>query len=460
MTSLTPAVTRSRVTRSPEQRRGVRRAGTVLFLATFLVFLATASRDYLCLDVWSSNLASYQLATTGTPNLDGVEVPQLDGSALRWVYVDDHAPNGHVVITRSPAVVLAGLPAYLITQPDTMTVVPAAVTAALLGALSVLLMYLALAALLSRWQALAAAAAFGFTTPVWSTAANGIWPQTISVLGIALIAWSAAHQKWWTMGLGGVLLLWARPHAALIVAILGLTLAWRERRPGIALRAGIPGLVSLVLLSLWTHWVYGTWNPTALYGAGAFSEVNKSLFDIENQLGTWISPDRGLLVFTPVLLVLLPALVRSWRSLPAWSTTLLIAGLVYTLLQGALIGFTGGDPIYGYRYGLEFLACATPAFALAAPHAGPVARRLLTPVLAVQFVVIALGAIVERVALDYRLAWTHNAFVDAMIAGSPALRMSAVLLALLLVFVVRLVRTSTVGSQSSDEPAVQPAAVS
>ncbi len=68
MTSLTPAVTRS-----AEQRRGARRVGAVLFLATFLVFLATASRGYLCLDVWSSNLASYQLATTGTPYLDGVE---------------------------------------------------------------------------------------------------------------------------------------------------------------------------------------------------------------------------------------------------------------------------------------------------------------------------------------------------------------------------------------------------
>jgi len=455
VTSLTPAVTRS-----AEQRRGARRVGAVLFLATFLVFLATASRGYLCLDVWSSNLASYQLATTGTPNLDGVEVPQLDGSALRWVYVDDHAPNGHIVITRSPAVVLAGLPAYWLTQPDSMTVLPAAATAALLTALAVLLVYLALVPLMRRWQAVAAAAAFAFTTPVWSTAANGIWPQTISVLGIALIAWSAAHQKWWAMGVGGVLLLWARPHAALIVAILGLVLAWRERRPGIALRVGTPGLVSLVLLAFWTHWVYGSWNPTALYGAGAFSEVDKSLFDVENQLGTWVSPDRGILVFTPVLLVLLPALVRSWKELPAWSTALLLGGLVYTFLQGALIGFTGGDPIYGYRYGLEFLACATPAFALAAPHAGPVARKLLAPVLAVQLVVIALGAVVERVALDYRLAWTHNAFVDAMVAGSPALRMTAVLLVLLFLLVVRLVRTSAAPAPEVGEQVARPATVS
>ncbi len=334
--------------------------------------------------------------------------------------IDDDAPNGHVVITRSPAVVIAGLPAYLLTQPSSMTVVPAAVTAALLTALAVLLMYLALLPLMRRRQALAAAAAFAFTTPVWSVAANGIWPQTISVLGIAIVAWAAAHQKWWVMGLGGVLLLWARPHAALIVAVVGLVLAWRERRIGIALRAGTPGIVSLFLLSLWTHWVYGSWSPIALYGAGALAYVRESLVDIPNQLGMWVAPDRGILVFTPVLLVLLPALLRSWRSLPAWSTALLVGGLAYTVLQNALIGFNGGDPIYGYRCGLEFLACATPAFALAAPSAGRVARSLLAPVLAMQFVVIFLGAAVEQAALPYTQAWTNNAFVDA-VRGAPAL---------------------------------------
>ena len=416
-----------------------RRVEIGLFLAVFLVFAATASRGYLCLDVWSSNLASYQLATTGTPNLDEVAVPQLDGHPLRWVYVDDAAPNGHVVITRSPAVVIAGLPAYLVSQPATMTVIPAAITAALLTSLAVLLLYLTLVPLLHRRQALAAAGAFAFTTPVWSVAANGIWPQTISVLGIALAGWAAARERWWTLGVGGVLLLWARPHAALIVAVVGLALAWRARRPDIAVRAGLPGFLSLFVLSLWTQVVYGSWNPTALYGSGAFSEVDKSLLDLPNQLGMWVSPDRGILVFTPVLLLLLPSLLRSWRRLPAWSTTLLLGGLAYTLLQGALIGFTGGDPIYGYRYGLEFLACAAPAFALAAPSAGPLARRLLAPVLAGQLVVIALGAIVERVALDYRLAWTHNAFADALSAGWPWLPAAAALVLMLTLLTLRLV---------------------
>ncbi len=406
----------------------------------FLVFAATASRDLLCMDVWSANYASWMLATSGSPFLDGASVPKLDDSPLRWVWVQD-APNGHTVITRAPAVVVAGVPAHLLAQTDTAALLPGAVTAALLTALAVVLMHLALSKVMPRRRALASTAVFAFTTPVWSVAANGVWPQTITVLAIALVAWSAAGQHWWTMGLGGALLLSARPHAALIVAIVGLALAWRARRLDIAARVGAPGVLGLVLVAAWTRWVYGSWNPTKLYGAGSFAEVDKSVLDVTNQLGMWISPDRGILVFTPLLLVLLPALVRAWRTLPHWTTVLLLAGLTYTLLQGAMIGFTGGDPIYGYRYGLEFLACATPAFAVSASHARGVERRLIGPVIALQLVVILLGSIAEGVALNYTMAWSANAFLRAMYY-EPALIPIALAIGVPVAVVIdRLVRT-------------------
>ena len=41
-------------------------------------------------------------------------------------------------------------------------------------------------------------------------------------------------------------------------------------------------------------------------GPAALAYVRESLFDVANQLGMWVAPDRGILVFTPVLLVLLP----------------------------------------------------------------------------------------------------------------------------------------------------------
>jgi hypothetical protein len=418
-----------------------------LFLVAFVVFAATASRDLLCMDVWSANYASWMLATSGSPFLDDASVPKLDDNPLRWVWVQD-APNGHTVITRAPAVVVAGVPAHLLAQTDTASLLPGAVTAALLTALAVVLMHLALSKVMPRRRALASTAVFAFTTPVWSVAANGVWPQTITVLAIALVAWSAAGQHWWTMGLGGALLLSARPHAAIIVAIVALALAWRARRLDIAARVGAPGLLGLVLVAVWTRWVYGSWNPTKLYGAGSFSEVDKSVWDITNQLGMWISPDRGILVFTPLLLVLLPALARAWRTLPDWTTVLLLAGLTYTLLQGAMIGFTGGDPIYGYRYGLEFLACATPAFAVSANRARGVERRLIGPVIGLQLVVILLGSIAEGVALNYTMAWSANAFLRAMYYEPALIPIALVIGVPVAVAIDRQVRTA--GSRSHD----------
>ncbi|QIG42551.1 hypothetical protein G5V58_06960 [Nocardioides anomalus] len=401
------------------------RTDLVLFLFFFAVFVVTAGRAHLCFDVWTSNYASWRLATAHTPYIDGVRIPELENNVISWVWIQD-APNGHTVITRAPAAVLAGLPAYLLTQPDHMTVLPAAVTAAALTALAVVLVHRAVRTVVEGWQATAAAAAFGLTTPVWSVAANGIWPQTITVLGIAIAAWAMTVDRWWWVGVAGVLLLWARPHAAVIVAVVALAAAWRARDVRIALRGGLPGALSLPLLCLWTHWIYGSWSPMPLFGSGAFSQVQQSLLDPVNQAAMWVSPDRGLFVFTPLLLLLLPTVVRCWRGLPRWSTDLLLAGLAYTVIQAALIGFSGGYPIYGYRYGLEFLACATPAYAIAACRATGWARRVIAPVLALQFTVIVLGAVVDRVTLWDTDGWTDNAFVHAMVHGGPAVAVLAV----------------------------------
>ncbi|MDX6372085.1 MAG: hypothetical protein QOD98_1073 [Nocardioidaceae bacterium] len=431
----------------------VRQARTelLLFGFFFVVFALTAGRSGLCFDVFTSNYASWRLATAHTPYLDGVSIPELDHNSISWVWISEGA-NGHSVITRAPAAVIAGLPAYLLTRPDSMTVLPAAITAAAMTALSVLLVHRAVRTAAEPWQALAAAAVFGLTTPVWSVAANGIWPQTITVLGIAVAAWGASSERWWWVGAGGVLLLWARPHAAVIVAVVGLSLAWRERRIGIAVRSGVPGLLSLPLLCAWTHWVYGSWSPFPLFGSGAFAQVQQSLFDLPNQLAMWVAPDRGLFVYTPVLLLLLPTLVRVRRQLPAWSTALLLGGLAYTVLQAALIGYSGGYPIYGYRYGLEFLACATPAFAFAACRVAGLARRALAPVLALQFTVIAFGAVIDSMWLDDTAGWTNNAFTHTMYAHAPGAPLLALIVGCVALWVIRSWVRSRAGAAPAPEP--------
>jgi len=91
-----------------------------------------------------------------------------------------------------------------------------------------------------------------------------------------------------------------------------------------------------------------------------------------------------------------------------------VGGLVYTVVESALNTFTGGDAFYGYRYGLEMLACATPALALSAHRMGTAARRLMGPVLGVELLAFALGATGDSLYLLEDTVWRDNAFVHTI----------------------------------------------
>ena len=256
------------------------------------------------------------------------------------------------------------MPAYWLFGGETFSVAPGALTAALIAAVAVLLMFLALRTQVPDRLAAAAAATLAFATPVWSIAADAVWPHTITLLGIAGMAWASATNRWWLAGIFGGITLWGRLHAAIIVACLGVLIGWHRRQPRITLTIGLFSGMLLVLLSAWTRWMYGTWDPTGSYGGGVFNVGPEGWGRITNQLGMWIALDRGILVWSPILLILGPALFRGWRELPDWARALACGGLGYTLVQAWLITFTGGDFFYGQRLGIEFLVCVTPALTL------------------------------------------------------------------------------------------------
>jgi alpha-1,2-mannosyltransferase len=397
----------------PTPSRPSRWIPLVLFGVVFATYAVTISHTLVSLDVWSADFGSWHLARTGNPWIEGLRVPLLDRNPLRHEWV---LQNGaHTVIGRSPGVIAAALPGYALLGTSSFSTAPGGLSAALLTAGAVTLLFLALRTRLTQREALLSAAVFGLATPVWSVAANGMWPHTVTVFGICGMAWAAATGRWWWAGLFGGVTLWGRLHAAVIVAVLGTLVGARRRSLSIVVRVGTVSLGFLALISLWTRWMYGTWNATASYDTSTFTDyAAQNRLSVVNQLGFWVSPDRGILVWTPVILLLVPALARSWRGLPDWSRSLVGGGLAYTVLQGVLNRFSGGDVFYGYRLGLEMLACATPALALSAPRMGRVARSLVGPVLALQVLAIAWGAARDSAWLPADQAWHHNAFEEAV----------------------------------------------
>lgn len=390
-----------------------------VLLACLVVYLPTAAEEATHIDVDHAAVAGWRLAETGTPWLEELDVE---------AFAEEHdfdpkfigpAPNGHAVVHRSPGVVAAAIPAYWLAPGDEFSTTPQALWAAFLTSISMALLCLVLARRTSVRLAVGCTFVVAFTTPVWTISANGLWPHTITMLGLFGMAWAADRQRWLLLGLAGGLALWGRVHLAVITAVVGLGVAFVRRKPAIALRVGLTSALMMALASLWSHWMYGRWAPTGGYvasevGARVGSGDGQSAWGlVRNELGMWIAPDRGLLVWTPLLVVLSPSVVRSWKELPDWSRWLLVGGVVYTMIQAWYSPFYGGDGLYGYRLGLEFLACAVPAYVFSLPRAGQFARAILGPVVAAQFAVISLGALIDPLALGENTAWTHHVFVSA-----------------------------------------------
>ena len=384
-----------------------------------LYCLSISHTNFASNDVKSAAVGSWRIATTGAPWLDGVDLKPMTYRAPLWV---GPGADGHLVSFRSPGAIAGGLPGYFVAHllgADGWSMIPGGICASVLTVLALWLLYLALRPRIGNTLGLLAVGTLGLTTPIWSVSADAMWTHPVTFLGLAGMAYGCVRERWWLVGLFGGVALWGRLHTVVIIAILGLALAWTRRSPRIAVEVGAVSLAFVGLSTLWTHWMYGNWSPAGGYSVAGYADrvsgSTGSLTDqLVNQLGLWISPDRGILVWTPLLILLLPALVRSWRDLPDWSRWLLLGGLAYTFLQGQINGFSGGSGFYGYRLTLELLVCAAPAYSFSVGRMGRWAQELIGPVVGLQFGAFALGAVGQGGIFNEHHLWTNNAYVFAL----------------------------------------------
>lgn len=400
----------------------------LLFFGVFSVYTATAGHEETHIDAHAAMVEAWHIAATGSPWLEG----DLSTAMLTNKYIGQ-AENGHLVGLRMAGPVLAGIPAYWLlnrdADPGQFSYSPGALTAALLAAAAVTLLFLSLRSRLTQAASAMAAMAFAFTTPTWTVSADTLWTHPITQLGIAGAAFGASRGRWWLAGLFLAIGMLGRPHVAVIAAVLGLGAALTARSLRPVVGVGVPTVLSLGALVVWNRWMFGVLSIGGAYGDRAeaalagfegSSEWDGALPQLTNYLGFLVSFDRGLLIWSPVVLILLPALVRGWRQLPAWSRWLLIGGLLYSVAQLRINYFPGGDGFWAYRHALELVTCMLPALAFSTPHLGRVGRLLLAPVLAGQFAVMSVGAVATGYSVLIGNVWTDNGFWMALRA-QPAL---------------------------------------
>lgn len=419
--------------------------GILLYVAIFVPYAATVSSDVVNTDVAANSLTAWQIAHTGKPWMDGLDLTEKGEVSHYGVGRD-----GHDVTTRTPGQIWAAVPFYLGSTPrqeELTSFTRSGLAAAALTAGAVVLMWRAIgqvnASPPTRWGATGLLA---FATPMWSVSGNALWTHPVTVLGISAAALAAARERWWLVGGGFALAMTARIHVAIIAALVGLGVAYVKRRWRIVVEVAAPTLLCIGLLSLWSQYVFGSWDPRGAYSNHDMSSlvpgVSQGPGYLENLAGFLISPEKGLIVWTPLLVLLLPSVFRGFRAAPPWTRWFAIGGVAFGLAQVGVNVFHGGDAFYGYRLGLETLVSVFPLYVACARFAGGWAQTLAPIVIGVQLAAFVLGSAFEWtnfIVLDDE-AWTRNSLIASFFEVPvliPAFAITAIAAAMLARFVIR-----------------------
>ncbi|HKB14013.1 MAG TPA: fibronectin type III domain-containing protein [Vicinamibacterales bacterium] len=229
-----------------------------------------------------------------------------------------------------------------------------AIASALVAATAAIVFVIAADELAPGW-AIALAIVFAFGTSAWSTASRALWQHAPSMflLALALLLQIRGRRTIWI----GLVLMFAyvvRPTNAIPLAAAGVwLLATRPRAvPEFALGAAIV-FVPFVISN---ETVYGSWLPP-YFRPGFYS---RNAFVAEALAGDLISPNRGLLVFSPVLALAAIGFAVKAASRRLSALDLSLAGCI--VLHWIAIAASNGNWWGGHSYGPRFFADVLPYF--------------------------------------------------------------------------------------------------
>ncbi|PKO19518.1 hypothetical protein CVU37_03560 [candidate division BRC1 bacterium HGW-BRC1-1] len=217
------------------------------------------------------------------------------------------------------------------------------------------------------------ALAFAFGTASWAVASRCLWQHTgaqFSLL-VALVLLQDRHGRLLRLaGAAGMLALavWCRPFVGPACAVIFLAEFMRSRRTALV-GAG----VALVGFLMWMGYnLYAVGNPLGTYVSSKAFAVDLFANYPRFLAGSLISPNRGMLIFAPVLLMgfaAVPWVLARWKTHPR-EAIFAVCALIGILMRGFTPGWFGGHS-YGSRYMLD-----SSLFLLLA--AAPVIHFLLT----------------------------------------------------------------------------------
>ena len=350
---------------------------------------------------------------------------RVDGRTGEQLYANTFGPGAG--LTALPVFASVQLMARDLRAHPKLVWYAAKFTASLLVALSAGLLYLTMLRFTPPRIALLAALAYGLGTCVWSTSSQALWQHGPSEFWLALALFFLVRDSIAPLSAaaGGTALAMAvacRPTNAVVLAIMALWLAVRDRRALVALLVGaLPLGISLAAYNaiyLGSPFTFGQTEiaeKLALHKCGAPGVWQTPLW--LGAAGLLVSPGRGLLTYSPWLLLALGGAVIAWRE-PRYALLrpLPFAALAMLAVHAKFYDWWGGWA-FGYRPIVDatvLLAplAATALAALTSEQVSTVRRRLVWGAFAL---LVAWSIGVQTLgALAYDLAGWNGRVVDGV----------------------------------------------
>jgi hypothetical protein len=226
-----------------------------------------------------------------------------------------------------------------------------------------------------------AALVFGLGTTLWA-ASQGLGPQPFGAAAVAfglLFLLKAGDDPIWAgragLPLGLAVAAWPANAAAALVLALGAAVRWPRSTPWLVAWA-VPGIALRLAAQPFLPPAF----ETGFEGFGEGLGIG--------HLGLLVSPAKGLLVFTPVVVVVVVGMVRAWRWGERWLVITLVAAFVAEwAVVGASRGWAGTP-----GWGPVVLTSAMPLLFLLLPEGLEALPRVGAALAALSVIAQAIGA--------------------------------------------------------------------
>ncbi len=384
--------------------------GFVLFFASGLVFYLSPS--HYVTDSAYSMLMDEAILRRGTPSMLAYRVPRGDGPGFLNGYpLHLMLYNGRLVYAFPWGAPLLSLPAVAMVEAAGFQVAPGRVynvgneirlqsaLSAVVSASTLWLLFETAIVFLPLGWSVGLALGAAFCTQIWSTVSRSLWPQTwyLFLISAAILLLARKSRR---PVLLATLLAWAcltRPAAVPGVIIVGLYTVYAcgsagERMVLVGTGALWTAALAAMLLTFTGRLLAPVYHPGwFVFTHGMAAHLGGLLF----------SPSRGLLIYTPCVLIPFYLAIRYRATLPRPGLALLSIAM-FAATSGVLIFF----PIWwgGWCYGPRQLADTVPWLVLLAVLGLRAARDAPPPAAIVRRLEVTASALLLAVSLALNAA--------------------------------------------------------